>query len=152
MTCDLRNIGVRCVKREDVKDALEKRESIKVDPFGTGFGHKQGHAFVLNKFRLAFQVFLKPEGDQGPTIVVKDVAVSQVVADSKACGDLKIVDYSDNTSPFVGKLIFFCTKSSNRVKLSIVFTGGKKIMLFTEKVKKDDIEVHFSYCDPTGNL
>ena len=48
-------------------------------------------AFVLNKFRLAFQVFLKPEGDQGPTIVVKDVAVSQVVADSKACGDLKIV-------------------------------------------------------------
>ena len=110
MTCDLRNIGVRCVKREDVKDALEKRESIKVDPFGTGFGHKQGHAFVLNKFRLAFQVFLKPEGDQGPTIVVKDVAVSQVVADSKACGDLKIVDYSDNTSPFVGKLIFFLAR------------------------------------------
>ena len=105
MTCDLRNIGVRCVKREDVKDALEKRESIKVDPFGTGFGHKQGHAFVLNKFRLAFQVFLKPEGDQGPTIVVKDVAVSEIIADKKACGDLEIVACSDTSSPFVGKFL-----------------------------------------------
>ena len=79
--------------------------SIKVDPFGTGFGHKQGHAFVLNKFRLAFQVFLKPEGDQGPTIMVKDVAVSEIIADRKACGDLEIVACSDTSSPFVGKFL-----------------------------------------------
>ena len=56
------------MRKQDVKDALEQRASIKVDPFGAGFDHAydKNHSFVLNKFRLAIQVFLKPEGDQGP--------------------------------------------------------------------------------------
>ena len=72
------------MRRMDIKQALEQRESIKVDPFGTGFSHKnQNKNFELNKIRLAFQVFLKPQGDQGPTIMVKDVAVSEIIADRK---------------------------------------------------------------------
>ena len=95
------------MRKQDVKDALEQRASIKVDPFGAGFDHAydKNHSFVLNKFRLAIQVFLKPEGDQGPTIVVKDVAVSEIIADKKACGDLEIVACSDTSSPFVGKFM-----------------------------------------------
>merc|ERR1711860_295840 len=128
-TCELKHIGVQCMRRVDIKDALTERESMGVDPFGTGFGHKKDQKGLdLNKIRLAFQVYLKPQGEVGPAILVKDVAVSEIIADSRACGNLKIVDYSDNTSPFI---------------------GGKKILLFTEKVSKDDIEVHFSYHDPT---
>merc|ERR1711860_299846 len=128
-TCELKNVGVQCMRRVDIEAALTERESIGVDPFGTGFNHKKDQRGLdLNKIRLAFQVYLKPQGEVGPAILVKDVAVSEIIADSKACGDLKIVDCSHNSSPFI---------------------GGKKILLFTEKVSKDDIEVHFSYHDPT---
>ena len=96
------------MRRVDIKDALTERESMGVDPFGTGFGHKKDQKGLdLNKIRLAFQVYLKPQGEVGPAILVKDVAVSEIIADSRACGNLKIVDYSDNTSPFIGKLTVF---------------------------------------------
>ena len=49
--------------------------------------------------------------------------VSNVIRDKKSCNDLQIVDISENSSPV---------------------EGGKKIMLFCDKVHKDDIEVHFS--------
>merc|ERR1711860_280041 len=128
-TWELKNVGVQCMRRVDIEAALTERESMGVDPFGTGFGHKKDQrGLELNKIRLAFQVYLKPQGEVGPSIAIKDVAVSDIIADSKACGNLKIVDCSHNSSPFI---------------------GGKKILLFTEKVSKDDIEVHFSYHDPT---
>jgi len=128
MTCEFRNMGIQCMRRLDTEASLKERESIKVDPFGAGFGHKKG-AFDLNIVKLAFQVFLQPNGpnSNGPTIVVRHVPVSQNIMDRKTFGDLKIENWSDNTSPF---------------------TGGKKILLFTERVTRDDIEVHFSYCDP----
>merc|ERR1711860_18689 len=63
-TCELKNVGVQCMRRVDIKDALTERESMGVDPFGTGFGHKKDQKGLdLNKIRLAFQVYLKPQGE-----------------------------------------------------------------------------------------
>ena len=75
-----------------------------VDPFGTGFGHKKDR-FDLNQIRLAFQVYLRRQEFTGPAIKVEDVAVSQVIKDPRRFGDLKIVDWSDNRSPFKGELL-----------------------------------------------
>ena len=50
--------------------------------------------------------------------------VSQVIKDKKAYCDLAIVDISDNWSPV---------------------EGGKKILLFSKKICRTDIEVHISY-------
>ena len=110
-TCELKNVGVQCMRRQDIEDALTERESMGVDPFVTGFSHKKDQKGLdLNKIRLAFQVFLLPQGQGGPAIRVKNVAVSGIIADSKACGDLKIVDCSHNSSPFIGKLILWHEK------------------------------------------
>ena len=45
-----------------------------------------------------------------------------MIRDKKAHGDLNIINHSENWAPV---------------------EGGKKILLFTEKISRDDIEVHF---------
>ena len=66
------------------------------------------------------QVFLKTP-DRG--LVPLPPVVSNVIKDRKAHSDLQIVDYSDDIAPL---------------------EGGKKILIFCEQVKRDDIEVHFT--------
>merc|ERR1712018_337861 len=80
----------------------------------------------LNAIRLCFQAFLTMPG-RAP--IGLDPVVSEVIRDRKAYGDLVIVNYSDNVAPV---------------------EGGKKILLFCEKVTKDEIEVHFSYKNKDG--
>jgi len=129
MTCEFKNLGIQCMRKQDTKTSLDERKGILVDPFNTGFDHSGG-SFDLNKVRLAFQVFLQVPGQNGKmtSIPVPDIKVSQTIMDRKSFGDLKIENYSDNCAPF---------------------EGSKKILLFTERVTKDDIEVHFAYTDPT---
>ena len=50
--------------------------------------------------------------------------MSDIIKDKRTHEALKIVDFSESTAP---------TK------------GGKKIVIFTGKICKDDIEVHFSF-------
>ena len=126
MTATFTNLGIQCVRKKDAPESLRDRQKIKVDPYKTGFDHLQS-SVNLNAIRLCFQVFLTLPGLAQP-IVVPPV-VSNVIRDRKAHGDLCIVNYSDNWSPV---------------------EGGKKIMLFCEKVSRDDIEVHFTYTDDEG--
>ena len=49
--------------------------------------------------------------------------VSNVIRDKKAHGDLNIINCSEDYAPV---------------------EGGKKILIFTEKISRDDIEVHFT--------
>lgn len=49
--------------------------------------------------------------------------VSKIIKDRKAHSDLQITEHSDDRAPI---------------------EGGKKILLFCEKVTRDDIEVHFT--------
>ena len=101
MTCEFKTLGIQCVKRADIEASLNDRQKNGIDPFRTGFGHKK-EGFNLNKIRLAFQVFLRPQGSEGSSIAVKDIPVSEVILDRKQYGDLKIKDWSDNFSPFKG--------------------------------------------------
>jgi hypothetical protein len=83
-------------------------------------------AINLNAIRLCFQVFLKT---QECGLVPLAPVVSNIIQDKKAHSDLQIVDYSDDSSPV---------------------TGGKKILLFCEKVDKNDVEVHFTLFTKSG--
>jgi len=75
----------------------------------------------LNAIRLAFQGFLDATGSSP---IPLEPLVTQVIKDKKAYCDLAIVDISDNWSPV---------------------EGGKKILLFSKKICRTDIEVHISY-------
>ncbi|CAL7934589.1 unnamed protein product [Xylocopa violacea] len=121
MTVTFANLGIQCVKKKDIEEALRIREEIRVDPFRTGFEHKrQPTSIDLNAVRLCFQVFL--EGQKGKLNVPLPPVVSDPIFDKKAMSDLVICKLSH------------CSAS---------VAGGMEMILLCEKVAKEDIQVRF---------
>ncbi|CAG2110442.1 unnamed protein product [Medioppia subpectinata] len=116
------SLGIQCVKRKDIEDSLKLRESIKVDPYRTGFSHKsQSSSIDLNVVRLCFQVFIEgPEKDKF-TVQLPPI-VSDPIYDKKAMTELIITKLSHCSAP--------CS-------------GGKEVILLCDRVTKDDIQVRF---------
>ncbi|XP_046473587.1 dorsal protein isoform X2 [Neodiprion pinetum] len=122
MTVTFSNLGIQCVKKKDIEEALKVREEIRVDPFRTGFSHRtQPTGIDLNAVRLCFQVFLEST-KKGKFSVALQPVVSDPIYDKKAMSDLVICKLSDCC----------CTVA-----------GGKEIILLCEKVAKEDIKVRF---------
>lgn len=125
MSMTFSNLGIQCVKKRDIADNLDARHKYKVDPFNTGFDHKnQPTSIDLNAVRLCFQVYITnpAKGDNKFSVPLAPV-VSDPIYDKKAMCDLTIVKLSD------------CS--------SIVDGGKKDIILLCEKVTKEDIEIRF---------
>jgi len=127
MTAVFTHLGIQCVKKKDAAESLKRRQEIRVDPFKHGFAHGTNGQYNLNQVRLCFQVFLRQTNNQ---LLPVDPVVSDVIYDAKAHKDLNICNYSDNCAPI---------------------EGGKKILLFCEKISRDDIEIRFSYTDKNGH-
>lgn len=112
MTVIFSNLGIQCVKKKDIEAALRAREEIRVDPFRTGFSHRnQPTSIDLNAVRLCFQVFL--EGERGKFTVPLQPVVSDIIYDKKAMCDLVIVKLSDCVCPVDGgrkDIILLCEK------------------------------------------
>jgi len=122
MSVTFQNLGIQCVKKKDVEESLRLRESIRVDPFQTGFDHRlQPTTIDLNMVRLCFQVFVEGRESNKFTVPLKPV-ISDAIFDKKSMCDLVIFKMSD------------CSAS---------VAGGKDIILLCDKVAKDDIEVRF---------
>ncbi|XP_022903025.2 embryonic polarity protein dorsal-like isoform X4 [Onthophagus taurus] len=122
MTVSFQNLGVQCVKKKEIEDALKAREDIRVDPFMTGFSHRSSPTSIdLNAVRLCFQVFLHTQ-NKGKYTNLPPI-VSNPIYDKKAMSDLLIVKLSDCVCPVDG--------------------GSKDIILLCEKVAKEDIQVRF---------
>jgi len=122
MNCSFPNLGIQCVKKKDIEESLALRQQIRVDPFQTGFTHKTNPQNIdLNCIRLAFQVFLEGNEKGAFTFALKPV-VSDPIYDKKAKCDLTICRLTETSGPVA---------------------GGKEILLFCDKVTKDDIQVRF---------
>ncbi|XP_037298148.1 LOW QUALITY PROTEIN: embryonic polarity protein dorsal [Manduca sexta] len=116
-----RNLGIQCVKRRDIGEALRIREDLRVDPFKTGFTHRNHPQGIdLNAVRLAFQVFLPhSSGKMRRTLAP---VVSDVIYDKKAMSDLLIMRASHCAGPA---------------------RGGTQVILLCEKVTREDTVVVF---------
>merc|ERR1712038_2243784 len=124
MSVEFPHLGIQCVRRRDIADALKQRQEIRVDPFRQGFGHVDSpNSIDLNAVKLCFQVFLENPKTPGKYTVILDPVCSKPIFDAKAKKELQIMDMSDNTAPA---------------------DGGKKIIILCEKVSKEDIKVRFS--------
>lgn len=122
MTAEFQHLGVQCVRRKDIAEALQQRKDIRVDPFRQGFDHANSPQTIdLNAVRLCFQVFYEKDVP-GKYTGVMDPVCSEPIYDAKAKRELQIMDISDTTSPAV---------------------GGKKIILLCERVSRDDIRIKF---------
>lgn len=116
------NLGIQCVKKRDIEEALRVREEIRVDPFRTGYSHRsQPSSIDLNAVRLCFQVFL--EGPvKGKFTMPCNPVVSDTIFDKKSMSDLVISKLSHCNAP--------CT-------------GSQEMILLCEKVAKEDIQIRF---------
>ncbi|XP_065563310.1 uncharacterized protein LOC136029146 isoform X1 [Artemia franciscana] len=120
MICTFPNLGIQCIKKKGIDEALRVRESLRVDPFNTGFSHRSKD-IDLNVVRLCFQVFIEgntPRKFNRPL----EAIVSEPIYDKKAMCDLLISDLSQYAGP--------CS-------------GGQRVFLLCEKIVKDDIQVKF---------
>ncbi|XP_026314792.1 transcription factor p65 isoform X2 [Hyposmocoma kahamanoa] len=113
------NLGIQCVKRRDIAEALRVREELRVDPFRTGYAHRnQPQSIDLNAVRLCFQVFLPDEA--GKVRHSLEPVVSEIIYDKKAMTDLQILRIS---------------RSSGSAR------GGTELILLCEKVTREDVAV-----------
>ncbi|XP_012541458.1 embryonic polarity protein dorsal isoform X1 [Monomorium pharaonis] len=122
MVVTFSNLGIQCVKKKDIEEALRVRQELRVDPYRTGFDHKRHPSNIdLNAVRLCFQVFL--EGSQkGKFNKPLAPIVSDPIYDKKAMSDLVICKLSH------------CSAS---------VAGSMDMILLCEKVAKEDIQVRF---------
>ena len=122
MTAVFQNLGVHCVKKDKVAESLDQRRKMKIDPFKQGFQNNPT-SFNLNTIRLCFQAFLMvPDCQPIPAPPV----VSDVIFNQKTYEDLTIIDYAPNWS---------------------LTAEDTKILISSENISSNDIEVHFEYTD-----
>merc|ERR1711899_662459 len=123
MTVEFPHLGIQCVRKKDIAEALKLRQEIRVDPFRQGFSHIESpNSIDLNAVKLCFQVFLENPKNPGKFTVILPPVCSKPIYDAKAKKELQIMDMSDNSAPS---------------------DGGKKVIILCEKVSKEDIKVRF---------
>ncbi|KAL0983747.1 hypothetical protein UPYG_G00132190 [Umbra pygmaea] len=117
------NLGIQCVRRREVKDAILQRITRAINPFNVPREELlQTEEYDLNVVRLCIQVFL--QDDSGHF--------------SRALNPIVTNPIYDNRAPNTAELrICRVNKNSGSVK------GGDEIFLLCDKVQKDDIEVRF---------
>lgn len=115
------NLGIQCVKKKDVNEAITCRLQTNNNPFNIPEAKVWEEEFDLNSVRLCFQASITlPTGELFPL----DPAVSQPIYDNRApnTAELKICRVNRNSGS--------CK-------------GGDEIFLLCDKVQKEDIEVRF---------
>ncbi|MCJ8730508.1 hypothetical protein PDJAM_G00185270 [Pangasius djambal] len=117
------NLGIQCVRRREVRDAIMQRVNRGLNPFNVPRDQLlQTEEYDLNVVRLCFQVFLQDE--TGCYSIPLPPVISNPIYDNRA----------PNTAEL---RICRVNKNSGSVK------GGDEIFLLCDKVQKDDIEVRF---------
>ncbi|XP_061665160.1 transcription factor p65 isoform X2 [Syngnathoides biaculeatus] len=115
------NLGIQCVKKKDVNEAITCRLQTDNNPFNIPEPKVWEEEFDLNSVRLCFQASITlPTGELFPL----EPVVSQPIFDNRApnTAELKICRVNRNSGS--------CK-------------GGDEIFLLCDKVQKEDIEVRF---------
>ncbi|XP_068597277.1 proto-oncogene c-Rel [Brachionichthys hirsutus] len=121
------NLGIRCVRRREVKDAIMQRIARGINPFSVPREKLlQTEEYDLNVVRLCIQVFLQDKNGQY-TRTLKPIVTNPIY---------------DNRAPNTAELrICRVNRNSGSVK------GEDEVFLLCDKVQKDDIEVRFFSSD-----
>ncbi|XP_075452303.1 proto-oncogene c-Rel [Ascaphus truei] len=117
------NLGIQCVRRKEVREAIHCRIIRKINPFAVREEQLLTiEDYDLNVVRLCFQVFL-PDEHGNYTRILTPVVSNPIY---------------DNRAPNTAELrICRVNKNCGSVR------GGDEIFLLCDKVQKDDIEVRF---------
>jgi len=84
MTVEFPHLGIQCVRKKDIAEALKLRQEIRVDPFRQGFDHVNNpNSIDLNAVKLCFQVFLENPATPGKYTVILPPICSKPIYDAK---------------------------------------------------------------------
>ncbi|XP_068184152.1 proto-oncogene c-Rel isoform X2 [Antennarius striatus] len=121
------NLGIQCVRRREVKDAIMQRIARGINPFNVPREKLlQTEEYDLNVVRLCIQVFLQDQNGQY-TRPLNPIVTNPIY---------------DNRAPNTAELrICRVNRNSGSVK------GEDEVFLLCDKVQKDDIEVRFFSSD-----
>ncbi|KAM3863142.1 proto-oncogene c-Rel [Diretmus argenteus] len=117
------NLGIQCVRRREVKDAIMQRMAKGINPFSVPREQLlQTEEYDLNVVRLCIQVHLQDENGHY----------------SRALNPIVTNPIYDNRAPNTAELRI-CRVNRNSGSVN----GGDEVFLLCDKVQKDDIEVRF---------
>ncbi|KAG8443975.1 hypothetical protein GDO86_009236 [Hymenochirus boettgeri] len=117
------NLGIQCVRRREVRDAINSRIIRQMNPFGVREEQLLTiEDYDLNVVRLCFQVFLADK--HGNYTRALQPVISNPIYDNRA----------PNTAE-----LRICRVNKNCGSVN----GGDEIFLLCDKVQRDDIEVRF---------
>ncbi|XP_076017030.1 proto-oncogene c-Rel [Genypterus blacodes] len=121
------NLGIQCVRRKEVKDAIVQIMTRGFNPFRVPKEQLlQTEEYDLNVVRLCIQVFLQDEDGQY-NLPLEPIVTNPIY---------------DNRAPNTAELrICRVNRNNGSVK------GGEEVFLLCDKVQKDDIEVRFFSTD-----
>ncbi|XP_052755011.1 embryonic polarity protein dorsal [Galleria mellonella] len=129
-----KNLGIQCIKRRDIAEALRVREELRVDPFRTRYAHRnQPQSIDLNAVRLCFQVFMTD--DTGKVKQTLTPVVSDVIYDKKAMSELQIAQISHCSGPAKGgtRVILLCEKVNREDTAVVFFQEENKRVVWEER-------------------
>ncbi|XP_037048462.1 embryonic polarity protein dorsal-like [Bradysia coprophila] len=138
-------LGIQCPKLIEVAENLEKRQAQNIDPFKTGFGHKDNLKSInLHQIRLCFEVFLVP--DPTKNVIPLEPVVSDIICDKhKTNVKLRIFEKSDNCSAACGdkKIFILCDKVDKRdIRVRFYETGTDNSVIWQDLAKFQPKDVH----------
>lgn len=115
-------LRIQSCRIPEIPSRLAERASFNINPFDLSACGEDDLKRDIHKVRLCFQVIYCPDPQNRAHRAQFEPIVSQPITNNKAAADIKIHDISDTCSPA---------------------SGGKKIMIFCNKIAKEDIEVRF---------
>ena len=70
MSVEFPHLGIQCVRKKDIAEALKQRQEIRVDPYRQGFGHAEDAGSIdLHAVKLCFQVLFFLENLSSPILL-----------------------------------------------------------------------------------
>ncbi|KAJ6663746.1 hypothetical protein lerEdw1_009825 [Lerista edwardsae] len=114
------NLGIQCVKKKDIEEAIEKKLQLGIDPFKAG-SLKNHQEVDMNVVRICFQASYQDH--KGETQHLSPV-LSEAIFDKKSTNTSELKIYRMN------KEYGSCA-------------GGEELYLLCDKVQKEDISIVF---------
>ncbi|XP_066495131.1 transcription factor RelB [Tiliqua scincoides] len=114
------NLGIQCVKKKDIEEAIEKKLQLGIDPFKAG-SLKNHQEVDMNVVRICFQASYQDH--KGETRHLSPV-LSEAIFDKKSTNTSELKIYRMN------KEYGSCS-------------GGEELYLLCDKVQKEDISIVF---------
>ncbi|XP_067938671.1 proto-oncogene c-Rel-like [Watersipora subatra] len=125
-TIKLENLALVAIPNKEAKESLEQRENKRIDPYRTGFEHKERPSSIdRNYVQLCFQLAVRIPGYSPQQL---EPVCSNPILNTNKKGDLEIVKFFPESGPTAGGKMIILVNGVNKKEDvgDIIFTDQKR--------------------------